>query len=91
MTEGIENIYAQLAKKIDDQARFTRAVTIICTLAILGVMFYTLTSIVTTLPGLVLAHFMGNLEQIVMEYRLVDNSRLGKMRIQPINPPAETH
>jgi len=91
MTEGTENIYSQLSKKIDDQARFTRAVVIICTLAILGVMFYTLTSIVTTLPGLVLAHFMGNLEQVVMEYKLVENSRLGKMHIPPANPPAETH
>jgi hypothetical protein len=83
MTEGIENLYAQLSKKIDDQARFTRTVVIICTLSILGINFYSLTSMVTTLPDLVLAHFMGNLEQVVIEWKLAENSKMSKLHLPP--------
>jgi hypothetical protein len=68
MEDGKEMTFAALAKKIDDQARFTRAVTIICTLAILGVVFFTLTEIFNTLPQAVVLHFMGNMEPIVKEW-----------------------
>jgi len=69
MESGKEMTFATLAKKIDDQARFTRAVTIICTLAILGVLFYTLTEIFNGLPQAVILHYMANMEPIVKEWR----------------------
>jgi len=75
MTEGSENLLAVLSKKIDDQARFTRGVVVICTLAIIAVVFYSLTSLVSVIPGLVLAELMGNLEQVQTQWKLIDTAR----------------
>jgi hypothetical protein len=86
MTEGSENLFAILSKKIDDQARFTRAVTIICTLAIIAVVFYSLTSLVSVLPGLVLADFMGNLEQVQTQWKLIENVRNPRSHLPPATP-----
>jgi hypothetical protein len=85
MTEGSDNLLAVLSKKIDDQARFTRGVMIICTLAIIAVVFYSLTSLVSVLPGLVLADFMGNLEQVQTQWKLIENVRAPK-HLPPANP-----
>ena len=66
MTEGsLEAKVSQLAKRIDDQARFTRAVTVICTTAVLGVMFYMLSEIFGTLPPMVVTSFMGQMDTVV--------------------------
>ena len=70
---GVESTIAQLSKKIDEQARFTRSVTIICTLTILGVMFYTLTEMFSNLPGAIILHYMANLEKIVTEWNAIQN------------------
>lgn len=74
MDSGTEITIALLAKKIDDQARFTRSVTIICTLAVLGVMFYTLTEVFTNLPQAVVLHYMANLEPIVKEWHAAESN-----------------
>ena len=76
MTEssgGVESTIAQLSKKIDEQARFSRSVTIICTLTILGVMFYTLTEMFSNLPAAIILHYMANLEKIVTEWNAIQN------------------
>lgn len=65
---------ADLAKKIDEQARFTRSVSIICTLAILGVMFYTLTEIFANMPSVVVAQYMANLDSIVSEWDKIEQN-----------------
>ncbi len=72
MDSGTEITIALLAKKIDDQARFTRSVTIICTLSILGVMFYTLTEVFSGLPQAVVLHYMANIEPIVKEWHAAE-------------------
>jgi len=64
---------AQLAKKVDEQARFTRSVCIICTLTILGVMFYTLTEIFNTLPQAFVLSYMGNLKMIKQEWNAIQD------------------
>lgn len=79
MDSGTEVTLSLLAKKIDDQARFTRSVTIICTLAILGVMFYTLTEIFSGLPQAVIMHYMANIEPIVKEWNIAESN----MRAHP--------
>jgi hypothetical protein len=65
---------AELAKKIDDQSRFTRSVSVICTLAILGVMFYTLTEMFSNLPAAIILHYMANLDKIVHEWKQIELS-----------------
>jgi hypothetical protein len=81
MDSGPEITIALLAKKIDDQARFTRSVTIICTLAMLGVMFYTLTEVFSSLPQAVILHAMANLEPIVKEWHAAEsNIRNGEIQ-----------
>lgn len=74
MDSGTEITIALLAKKIDDQARFTRSVTIICTLSILGVMFYTLTEVFGGLPQAVVLHYMANIEPIVKEWKTAESN-----------------
>jgi hypothetical protein len=66
MTEGptLETKIATLTKRIDDQARFTRAVTVVCTTALLGVMFYMLTEIFTTLPAVMVTSFLGQMDTV---------------------------
>jgi hypothetical protein len=65
---------AQLGRKIDEQARFTRSVVVICTLSILALMCYTLTEMNSTLPKVMLMELQGNLEKIVLEWREVDKN-----------------
>ena len=69
MTQGSgdENILAQLSKKLDDQMRFTRIVIVMCTLAVVGVLYFIMTSELAVLPDLVLGRFMGNMETLVNE------------------------
>jgi hypothetical protein len=71
---GTEITLADLAKKVDDQGRFTRSVSIICTIAILGVMFYTLTEMFSNLPAAIILHYMANLEKIVYEWNAIENT-----------------
>lgn len=66
----------QLAKKVDDQSRFTRSVCVICTLAILGVNFYTLTEMFSNLPPAILLQMMGNMEKIVTEWNAIQNTKI---------------
>ncbi len=71
---GTEITLATLAKKIDEQSRFSRSVSIICTLSILGVMFYTLTEMFSNLPNMIILQFMGNLEKIHQEWNSIDQT-----------------
>ncbi len=87
MTDGTEMTLAALAKKIDEQARFTRSVSIICTLSILGVMFYTLTEMFSNLPNMIILQFMGNLEKINQEWKAIDNSQKARAKQPPAAAP----
>ena len=90
MTQGSgdESILAQLSKKIDDQARFTRIVFVFCTLAVVGVLYFTMTSELAVLPDLVLTRFMGNMEPLVSEWKLAEIAVLKKRQAgKPITSP----
>jgi hypothetical protein len=73
-TEGtsLESKIAVLAKRIDDQARFTRAVTVICTTAIMGVMFYMMTEMFGTLPSVIVTTGLGQLDKIVFMWKATE-------------------
>ena len=77
MTEAteLEKCFAQLSKRLEQQSRFTRSVTVICTLLILGVVFYTSTTMISVVPQLIVANLMGNMEQLAQEWRLIDKKR----------------
>ncbi|MBC7997833.1 MAG: hypothetical protein IAF58_07815 [Leptolyngbya sp.] len=85
---SIESSLAQLSKRIDEQARFTRSVVIICTLTVLGVVFYTMTEVFSSLPANILLHFMGNMEKVYHEWKLFDSSDSKNRRIL-LPPPAK--
>jgi hypothetical protein len=72
MTNGKDVTLADIAKRIDEQARFTRSVSIICTLAVLGVLFYGLTEIFNGLPQAVILQYMANMEPLVKEWRAAE-------------------
>ncbi len=84
MTNG-EITLADLARKIDDQSRFTRSVSIICTLAILGVMFYTLTEMFSNLPSAIILHYMANLDKIVHEWHAIERTTRTPPALTPPN------
>lgn len=67
MTEetSLDSKIAVLAKRVDDQARFTRAVVVICTTAVMGVMFYMLTEIFGTLPQVMITNMLGSMDKLV--------------------------
>ena len=79
MTELDNEVVSQLNKKIDDQARFTRIVTVLCCLSIIGCMFYALSAMITTVPDLIVARVMSNVENIHTEWQAID--RLAQNRI----------
>ncbi len=76
MTEAteVEKVLAHLSKRIEEQSRFTRSVTVICTLLILGVSCYTSTTMITVMPSLIVANLMGNMEQLVQQWKLIDKN-----------------
>ncbi|HEY9784801.1 MAG TPA: hypothetical protein V6D17_05315 [Candidatus Obscuribacterales bacterium] len=79
---------AQIAKKIDEQGRFTRSVMIICTMAVLGLVLYTMTEMFSSLPSNIVLHLMGNLEKIIHEYHEIERVRAIRAARQNPPPPA---
>ena len=70
---ALETQVGQLTKRIDDQARFTRTVVVVCTTAILGVMFYMLTVIFSDLSYVFVARYMENLDKIVFQWKAIQD------------------
>jgi len=72
-----EDQFAILTKKVDDQFRFTRSVIVLCTLANLGLVIFTVLATFQSLPSQMTAHSMSNLEPVVRLWRqyeaLLDN------------------
>jgi len=91
MTEetSLEGKLTMLEKKLEHQERFTRTVVVVCTTAILGVLFYMLTEIFGSLPSLIVANYMANLDKIVFQWRATENGLLGKPA-EPAKPAAES-
>ncbi len=86
---ALETQVGQLTKRIDDQARYTRTVVVVCTTAILGVMFYMLTVIFSDLSYVFIARYMENLDKIVFQWKAIqDRMESGKMPT-PAKPAAE--
>ena len=79
-----------LQKKLEDQARFTRTVVVVCTTAILAVLFYMLTEIFGSLPTLIVANYMANLDKIVMQWKATENSLIKKPAETKPEPASET-
>ena len=82
MTDIDKDVVSGLNKKIDDQARFTRIVTVLCCLAIIGCMFYALSSVITVMPDLVIAKIMSNVENLHTEWSAVDRCNAAKTKLK---------
>ncbi len=67
-----ETKYAELCKRIEGQARFTRTVVVVCTAAILGTIFYVLSEIFAALPGVIIANQLEKLEPMVYQWRALE-------------------
>jgi hypothetical protein len=61
-----------LSKKIDDQSRFTRIVTVLCCLAVIGCISYAISSLVYVLPDLIIAKVMSNMESLHTEWKTIE-------------------
>jgi len=69
----LEEQFAQLAKKVDEQFRFTRTVIVLCTLANLGLLIFTILATFQSLPSQINAHYMSNLEPVVRLWHQYDS------------------
>jgi hypothetical protein len=69
-----------LSKKIDNQSRFTRSVILLCTAAILAVVFYTITEVLSTLPASIVS-----LSENLYRYRTSHsgNAATSESKLQP--------
>jgi hypothetical protein len=95
MTEGssLENKIAQLSKHMDDQSRFTRTLVVVCTTAVMGVLFYMLTEVFTTLPSVVVTTYLGQMDTIVTMWNATQarsKNAAAARALGPIEPAAET-
>ncbi len=72
MAELDNDLLSTLSKKIDDQARFTRIVTVLCCLAVIGCVSYAISSVLYVLPDLVMAKVMSNMETLHTEWKVIE-------------------
>lgn len=64
--------FTMLATKMERESRFTRSLLVICTVANLGVMFYGITEIYKSLPLVIIANYMANLDKIVYQTKAIE-------------------
>ncbi len=85
MEREVEEQFSLLNKKIEEQFRFTRNVIVLCTLTILGIIVFTVTTTLEALPPLVISHCMVNLDQIVTEWKACEaaQARRNKQSVAP--------
>ncbi len=69
MEREIEEKFNELNRRIEDQFRFTRNVIALCTLTIIGVLIFTFTTTMDSLPARMILHYMSNLDGIVTEWK----------------------
>lgn len=76
MTEesSFEGKLAQLTKRIDDQARFTRTLVVVCTAAVLAVNMWIVTETFSSLPTMIIASLMENMDVISRQYKALEES-----------------
>ena len=67
-----------LTNKIDSQARFTRSLIVICCFASIGVIFYTFVQMFNNLPDQMMLTFMGKLNDIETQWRVIENTRINR-------------
>lgn len=89
MEREVEEQFALLNKKIEEQFRFTRNVIVLCTLTILGIIVFTVTTTLEALPPLVISHCMVNLDQIVTEWKACEAAQARRNK-QSAAPTAVT-
>lgn len=83
-----EDQLALLAKKVDDQFRFTRSVIVLCTLVNLGLTIFTVLATFQSLPSQLTAHTMSNLEPMVRLWRQYEAQLDTQNRLK--SEPAQT-
>ena len=69
---SIETKLAELSKSIQDQSRFTRAIMLVCTSAVMAVLFWSIVQIFTILPSAVVLQFMNNMPSVVTQWRFYE-------------------
>jgi hypothetical protein len=69
----LEEQFALLSKKVDEQFRFTRTVIVLCTLVNLGLLIFTILATFQSLPSQCNAHYMSNLEPVVRLWHQYEN------------------
>lgn len=68
MDKDLEEQFAQLTKKMEEQFRFTRFAVVLCCLTNIGILIFTMMTTFESLPFTVLGHYESNLDRIVHEW-----------------------
>ncbi len=74
----VNKAIADLANKIDSQARFTRSLVVICCFACIGVIYYTFISTFNNLPDQMIMTFMGKLNDIQTQWHVIETNQTKK-------------
>lgn len=72
MTEDIDSKLAALATKIDRESRITRSSLLLCTAAILGVLLYSVTIMVSDLPNVMMVRFLEDVDKVHGNWKALD-------------------
>src|ERR1051326_4245461 len=71
---SLEAKIAVLTSRIDHQARFTRMLVVVCTAAVLGVQMWGLTQVVATLPPMIIAQQIQQIDSLVYAWKATEAS-----------------
>ncbi|SRR5579883_2147045 len=68
----LEEQIAQLAKRVDEQFKFTRTVIVLCTLVTIGLTIFTVLLTFESMPAQITFYCMSNMEPIVKQWKQVE-------------------
>lgn len=72
--ETIEAQIKQLYAKMERESRFTRSAVIICTIAILGSIFYSVKVTATDIPDIIYAKFLEKIPTTYQSWKLLERT-----------------
>ncbi len=69
---SFETRISELSKVIQDQSRFTRALVLICSAAVIGALFFTMTQMFALLPTSFVMEYMDKMPVIQSQWKILE-------------------
>lgn len=85
---SLDEKIAELSKRIQDQARFTRAIVLVCAAAMIGALFFSTVQIFSLLPTAVVLQYMDKMPEIVAQWKVTEVTKARAKTLPEQNAPA---